>query len=153
MGLTLDIDVSELTWLGDKLHREVSTGNARAVRVTAEYAERQAKSRAPKKTGALQEGVKTLDVRRTTNQSSASVVSTAPHTEFVVADTEPHQIRARRKKSLHWISGGKSHFAQSVNHPGTKAQPFMLEAARTVDPVLEATTDRTTDDAIARAMK
>lgn len=49
-------------------------------------------------------------------------VEHAPHVEF---GTRPHTISIKDKKVL---SDGKSFFGKSVNHPGTKAQPFLLPA-------------------------
>lgn len=39
--------------------------------------------------------------------------------------TKPHKIRPKTKKALHWKDSGKDVFATEVNHPGTKAQPFI----------------------------
>jgi len=44
---------------------------------------------------------------------------------FVEYGTVPHVIKAKNAKALHWKSGGKDVFAKWVNHPGTKAQPFI----------------------------
>lgn len=153
MGLSFDIDMSEVTATGAKLHREISTSLARAVRVSAEYAERQAKSRAPRKSGRLAGGIRTTDVRQTVNTASASVVSTAAHTPFVVDDTKAHKIEARRVKTLHWVAGGNHHFRRAVWHPGTKAQRFMLQAALAMRPHFDSASDRAVDEAIAKAMK
>lgn len=43
--------------------------------------------------------------------------------------TPPHEIRARRKKFLRFVQGGAVRFARSVNHPGTRPDPY-LEAAQ-----------------------
>lgn len=48
---------------------------------------------------------------------------------FVHGGTKPHKIRPRRKKTLRWPIGGGFAFAAEVNHPGTKADPFLYEAA------------------------
>lgn len=47
-------------------------------------------------------------------------VEYAPYVEF---DTKPHIIVPREKKSLFWK--GAKHPVGKVNHPGTKAQPFL----------------------------
>lgn len=44
---------------------------------------------------------------------------------FVEFGTMPHLIQAVNKKSLHWKSGGKDHFAKVVHHPGTDPNPFI----------------------------
>ena len=41
----------------------------------------------------------------------------------------PHTIRPKTANTLSWISkGGNRFYAKSVNHPGTKAQPFLTPA-------------------------
>lgn len=44
--------------------------------------------------------------------------------KFVRGGTKPHIIRARLKKSLHFFVGNSEFFAASVNHPGTKPNPY-----------------------------
>lgn len=54
--------------------------------------------------------------------------------------TDPHIIRAKYKKSLHWKVNGKDFFAKEVHHPGTDPQPF-------VRPVFHAHLQRLVDEA------
>jgi len=49
----------------------------------------------------------------------------APHAHLVEFDTKPHKITPKEKKALSF--GGKA--AREVDHPGTKAQPFMRPTA------------------------
>lgn len=52
---------------------------------------------------------------------------------YILFGTEPHIIRARRRKALRFIHHGQLRFAKSVRHPGTRPRPFLqkaLEAAR-----------------------
>lgn len=42
--------------------------------------------------------------------------------------TVPHIIRARRKKSLRFMSAGKVVFRKSVRHPGTKGTFFLTRS-------------------------
>jgi HK97 gp10 family phage protein len=49
-------------------------------------------------------------------------VEYAPHVEY---GTRPHVITVKNARVL---SDGKQIFGRSVNHPGTKAQPFMRPA-------------------------
>jgi hypothetical protein len=69
-------------------------------------------------------------------------VASAEYAAFVELGTRPHVIVPRTKKVLRWpatgsatlsgrvASGGQAIFARKVNHPGTKAQPFMVPGAR-----------------------
>lgn len=43
--------------------------------------------------------------------------------------TEPHIIRARRKKSLRFMVGGRVVFAKAVHHPGTRGSHFLYPDA------------------------
>jgi len=54
----------------------------------------------------------------------------APHAVFVHWGTRPHDIRPRQKRALRWASGGAFRFAKKVRHPGTKADPWLVRAAR-----------------------
>ncbi len=42
--------------------------------------------------------------------------------------SEPHEIRARRRKALRFTSGGKVVFRTRVWHPGTKGTHFLTES-------------------------
>lgn len=42
----------------------------------------------------------------------------------------PHVIRPRRKRALKFQAGGRTVFAKKVNHPGNRANPFLLRAAQ-----------------------
>jgi hypothetical protein len=48
---------------------------------------------------------------------------TALYAEYVEFGTAPHKIEAKNKQALFWK--GADHPVKSVNHPGTKAQPYM----------------------------
>lgn len=53
----------------------------------------------------------------------------APYAAYVHEGTAPHVIKAVRKKVLAFVRGGKVMFRKQVNHPGTKPDPFLYEAA------------------------
>lgn len=44
--------------------------------------------------------------------------------------TKPHIIRARKGKALKFDVGGRTVYATSVRHPGTRPQPFLSDALR-----------------------
>ena len=60
-------------------------------------------------------------------QYHISMVGYAVYVEF---GTPPHIIRPKNGKALHWKSGGKNVFAKSVQHPGTRPQPFIRTTMR-----------------------
>ena len=45
----------------------------------------------------------------------------APHGDYIIAGTKPHEIRPRNKKALNTPYG----VFKKVNHPGTKANDFL----------------------------
>jgi len=52
----------------------------------------------------------------------------APYGGYVEFGTGPHVIRPKTKKVLSFVVNGKRVFATKVNHPGTKAQPYVRPA-------------------------
>jgi hypothetical protein len=50
----------------------------------------------------------------------------SPMTEYITRGTRPHTITARRAHALAWP--GMQHPVRSVNHPGTRPNPFALGA-------------------------
>lgn len=49
---------------------------------------------------------------------------------YVLFGTEPHIIRARRRRALRFIGSRGLTFARQVQHPGTRARPFLTDALR-----------------------
>lgn len=62
------------------------------------------------------------------------VKSTTDHAVFVHEGTPPHIIKPRIKEQLvfFWRKAGRVVFKDSVRHPGTKANPFLVKALRAV---------------------
>lgn len=83
-----------------------------------------AKSIAPYKTGNLKRDIKVISY----SHKKAVVGNTklAPYAKFVHFGTKPHIIKAKNKKVL--ATKGKI-FGKKVNHPGTKANPYLENAA------------------------
>ena len=108
-------------------------------------------------------------------QGGASAVvflnrSVTPVGEFIHGGTRPHVIRPRRRTMLRWASSGftgpvmpgrgasgwgKSGFVfgREVHHPGTKADPFLYQAAerkrRAVEQHIQSAIDRTIQESKA----
>jgi hypothetical protein len=53
---------------------------------------------------------------------------------FVREGTEPHEIRPRLAKALHFFIGEDEIFATRVNHPGTKANPYHVRVLERLMP-------------------
>jgi HK97 gp10 family phage protein len=53
----------------------------------------------------------------------------APYAKYVEFGTKPHVIKPKTPDGvLRWSNGGQVFYAKKVNHPGTKAQPFVRPA-------------------------
>jgi len=65
--------------------------------------------------------------------------STLAYARFVLGGTAPHVITARNARALRWVANsghGPVRFARSVNHPGTKPDPFPERAMPKIGPAL-----------------
>lgn len=78
---------------------------------------------------------------------SARVSTDSPIMIFVENDTRPHEIRAVNAQALRFQSGGRTIFAKSVQHPGTRGKHLWSRAdaairqrlIRAVDAAMTAT--------------
>ena len=115
------------------------TPNAKLLRTIALSAVREQKILAPRKTGNL---ARTIHLGAVT-PSRAETIASADYAVHVEQGTRPHVIRPRNRKALRWAAdagsarlsgaprkGGRVRFAKRVQHPGTKAQPFMIPGAQ-----------------------
>lgn len=97
-----------------------------------------AKRLVPRKTGNLGRSIRPGGL---TNDYTI-VRATAGYAAFVEFATRPHVIKPKKARRLAWPAagsarlsgtarrGGQMIFAGKVNHPGTKAQPFLVPGAR-----------------------
>lgn len=59
------------------------------------------------------------------------------YNKFVVEGTRAHEIKPKNKSVLMFKIGGKTVYAKSVKHPGTKANPYMtISSKRVMDRLL-----------------
>lgn len=78
------------------------------------------------KTGAL---LQSLYNRATaTGRAVGHDTARAPHAEFVLLGSRPHEIRPKNKKALRWPVGSKFRFAKLVRHPGYIGDPYLFAA-------------------------
>ena len=73
-------------------------------------------------TGHLRRGIST-DIRGLGATIHTSNIKYAPGVEY---GTKAHIIKAKNKKALYWK--GAKHPVKKVNHPGSKAKPFLIPA-------------------------
>src|SRR5687768_16544200 len=118
---------------------EAITPNAGLLRKVALLAVREQKLLAPRKTGNL---ARTIHLGAVT-PTRAETIASADYAVYVERGTRPHEIRPRNRKALCWAAsaadalltgtpriGGRVRFAKRVQHPGTRAQPFMVPGAQ-----------------------
>lgn len=60
---------------------------------------------------------------------NGEVINNAKYAADVHDGTTKHTIKARKKKALRFEMNGKIIIVRSVKHPGTKARPWLREAA------------------------
>jgi hypothetical protein len=97
---------------------------AKAIRDATLLLEGNVAKEAPVKTGNLRGRIS-----HRISPTRGEVFTTVKYAQAVHEGTRPHIIRPRRAKALRFRGGdGKFIFAKSVNHPGTKGNPFFTRA-------------------------
>lgn len=105
---------------------------ARWVFATAQAVASLAKANAPKVTGALANSI-TVTPTMVGGTPVAYVDANAPYAGFVHEGTGPHPIDPVNARVLRFPSkSGVIVFTPHVEHPGTRAQPFLTDALSTV---------------------
>jgi len=89
--------------------------------------EAEAKRRAP---GSMGDGIRVRISRTPDGDFRGTIISSHPATIFVIGGTRPHTIRPVRARALRFTVGGRVVYATVVHHPGTRANPFLIEALR-----------------------
>ena len=115
-------DLNKFSVMLRELPDEIKNDVRKVVKNSAFNIERNAKSSASVKTGHLRRSISTKmgDMEATIHTSNLKY---APMVEF---GTRPHIIRAKNKKALYWK--GATHPVKQVNHPGSKAKPYLIPA-------------------------
>jgi hypothetical protein len=96
----------------------VSKQIQRAISLSVALVNREAKIEAPVRTGRLRSGI-----RSKISPFKGTVESTVVYGVYVHEGTSAHIIKPVKKKALYWK--GAAHPVKSVQHPGTRANPFM----------------------------
>lgn len=86
------------------------------------------KARAPVDTGLLRSSIRQIDSPGSVRVGPIGV----DYNKYVVEGTKPHTIKAKPGKTLVFQMGGKTIFAKSVKHPGTKPNPYMTVSAKDI---------------------
>lgn len=126
--MRLNIDIPDLNRVMHRIESYTDAkldGIKRVVVESAVNIESTAVSLAPEDEGNLKNSIHT-DI---SNEGlTADVTASAEYAAHVEFGTDPHVIKASPGKTLAFKMDGKMVFRKQVNHPGTKAQPFMFPA-------------------------
>jgi HK97 gp10 family phage protein len=120
------IGQADITKIADALRQSGRQSEANSMEVlvnSANYMKAEMEMRVPVRTGRLRQSIQ---IRIEGNK-----VIIGPETEYdayVEFGTAPHEIRPKNKKALAFKSGGNTIIVKKVNHPGTKAQPYVRPA-------------------------
>lgn len=112
----------------EKLPKKLDNDVAAIIEANAQEMELDAKRNAPLVTGKLRQSIKAIKVDKLTYKIAANTTGLAPYAQFIEYGTVPHKIRPKNAKALKFKVGGETVFAKEVNHPGTKAKPFLFPA-------------------------
>lgn len=132
----IKVDKRELDAFAIKIHKKAVKGNEEAIRKAIR------KSCLAIKKGAIENltnngTVETGHLRRSIafrTKMEEGVVHTSKAKYGIVIEkgAKPHVIRAKNKKALYWE--GASYPVRKVNHPGSKAKPFLVPALQSEKP-------------------
>jgi len=92
----------------------------------------QARVDVPVRTGNLGRTIGELPQTYRPFHVGGGVEATADYAAAVHEGSRPHRIHARNAQYLHFWWHGREVFRKSVFHPGTRARPFLRNAARRV---------------------
>lgn len=90
---------------------------------SANYIKADMEARAPVRTGRMRQSIEIKVMNE-----GVRIGPTTDYAAYVEYGTKPHEIRPKNKKALRFRMGNTLVFAKKVNHPGTKAQPFVRPA-------------------------
>ncbi len=155
--MEIKIDVRGLTASLGRLMDEMDRTFEGAMAESMDIVAQEAAIRAPLVTGEL---ILSINAAPVTGSLSAGtltgiVSSSLPRALWVEEGTKAHVIRPRKKKALRWASNGTGaegwRFAKKVNHPGTKAKPFLKPALASKREAIESKFEAATRLAIRKA--
>ncbi len=136
------LEVPALDGVTAKVRRKVMR---QAVKAVALHVRENAPDSGRKHKGKLRKSIRYQVLDR---GNKGEVKSTAPHAHLVHDGTAAHAIEARKAPLMFKGDGGLIH-ARRVQHPGSKAQPFLLDAEREMRPEVERLLKEGAEQALA----
>ncbi|MDY6084633.1 MAG: hypothetical protein SPI25_05225 [Dialister sp.] len=138
--------------ISDIIYKHIRQAIKESATIIAEYARENHRFKAH--TGQMERSV----VPESISNTSAVIrldTAVAPYAAYVHQGTAAHRIVPRRRMALRWTDGGRFRFSKWVNHPGTRSDPFLYQAADTNRDKVAGIVDRqieTAKDDIAAAL-
>lgn len=123
MASVASADIHNLAQALKESSRNSEVTTERVLVDTAHYIKAEMEARVPVRTGRLRQSIHIW--------VTGGQVKIGPDTEyaaFVEFGTKPHVIEAKNKKALAFSMGGNKVIVKRVNHPGTRAQPYVRPA-------------------------
>lgn len=127
--MDFEVDVSQLNQMAARyagaqpiVRAELTKGLTRAALVVQNLA----RQLVHVKTGRLRASITTEGVKASGDGLSVTVGTNVVYAPFVEYGTPAHVILPVTKKALYWT--GADHPVRSVNHPGSKAYPYLRPA-------------------------
>lgn len=137
MDITVEFDLTGLRQAckdaNQRLTSDIHAGLTRALRAGHVIA----RDLAPRDTGNLASKTEAQVTSVGPFYAKGQLVSLAPYASYVAYGTQPHTIRARRKKTLKFEVDGEFVYPVEVMHPGTKPDPYMAHAEDVIRVVLD----------------
>jgi hypothetical protein len=138
--IQIDVDVSDVLAKAEALERDIDRACALSVIDAHRAGELVARQVAPRVSGALAESIEGRYLTFAGGTAEAVVEATAPHAEVVSKGSKPHEITALGK-ALRFTVGGSVLLRKRVQHPGTKANPYMETVERAAQSNLNSSTE------------
>ena len=84
--------------------------------------------------GRLRDSIRYQRFTQIGTSARGEFTANTPYATYVIKGTRAHRITAKAARTLRWESGGQTHFARSVMHPGTKPNHFAENTMRAQEP-------------------
>ena len=125
--------------LGDALRQDLNRQAVRIAQTVTADITNDLRRTAPVVTGDLYTSIQGR-YQVSTDRVTMDFTATAPYAEYVVEGTRPHPIRARNARALsfYWPKLGGQAFFKSVQHPGTRPNPFWSDVFDQASRYIEA---------------
>lgn len=134
----ITVDISAIRKAHKRLLAETNTAIARAAVSAGEFAVNHVKAHPTfrPRTHNLQNSTD-WRVVRIRGGRVIRIRNSAKYAHAIDLGARPHKIRARRRKALRFVVGGRVLFRRSVNHPGNRPYRFLYRATFAAGRILQ----------------